>query len=316
MAIVNADFLSDLLTTNQRMFVNDYDASLGVQGWMEFTSQMNSSGKSERYAWLGSAPTMQDVTHGQVQFGAVRPYNYTLDNLEYQGGFEVSRAALEDDDLQQIPPRISDLANEAAAFPGRQILQLFEGTATCYDGKTFFNDAHSEGDSGTIDNNITVTVTSTSAPTSADVNAIVSSASTQMRAFKDDNGRILNRTPDLWVCPPALAQYVWGALSAGSLPSTNAPPMPPSQTGIVNAGPWKLFVNPYLTSSTVLYGLRTMGSVKPFIYQTRLAPSLESITNPNTDAGIMRRKFPYTVRSRHAVGYGDFRDAIKVTIST
>jgi len=319
MAFVTTDLLTDLLTTNQALFRTDFAAADAEQGWQNLASQMNSNGRFERYNWLGQVPTMQDVTNGEVEFGVIRPYNFTIENLLYKGGFEIERMGLEDDtELSMLPARISDLAKEAAAFPGRQIFQLFEDTTRlAYDGASFFSAHAAEGDSGVIDNDITSNVGTATAVgvTVAELQQAIQDVRAAMRGFKDDHGRLINHTPDTWVVAPALEQKFYQALNANAQMGALGSVIPVSASGMVSVGTYNMIVNPHLTSDVTFYGLNTRGTVRPFIYQTRMAPALESITDPNTDAGIVRERFPYTARSRHNVGFGSFRDAVKCLLN-
>ncbi len=88
--------------------------------------------------------------------------------------------------------------------------------------------------------------------------------------------------------------------------------MPANISGIFQAGGYTVLTNPYLTTTDDWYVFHVAGEIKPFVYQERTAPSLEGITSPNTESGIIRDKFLYSVRARYNVGLGEPRHAVKL----
>jgi phage major head subunit gpT-like protein len=75
---------------------------------------------------------------------------------------------------------------------------------------------------------------------------------------------------------------------------------------------FRIVVNPYLTDTNDWYLIRASGGVAPFIYQTRVAPSLEPLVEGSTNA-ILNDTFVYTVRARYAAGVGDPRHIVRTT---
>ena len=133
-----------------------------------------------------------------------------------------------------------------------------------------------------------------------------------MRLFQDDRGRPMNLVPNVIVCHPDLEQAFFQALNREQGPSQQNAVLPGGDAAIRNSG-YQVIVNPYLTDVNDWYLLHVAGAVKPFIYQTRVAPALEGVTNPNSESGVVRDRFIYSVRARYAVGYGEPRHAIRVT---
>ena len=83
--------------------------------------------------------------------------------------------------------------------------------------------------------------------------------------------------------------------------------------GVFNASGYKIYRNPYLTDVDDWYLLHISPGAKPFIFQSRQAPTLEGLTDPRSESGIIRREFLYSVYARYDVGYGDPRYAIRTT---
>ena len=317
MAVVSSDFIAALLTNNQALFQREFDAATALQGWMSFTSELSSSSDSERYNWLGTSPVMEDVTQTELTLDSLYSFNFSISNLTYKAGMEVTRAAIEDDKLGLIQPRISQLAQEAARHPGQLVNAQFEDNPTAFNGSTFFNDGFTVGGSGTMDNNVpSAGATTAAAPTIAEMQTAIGIGRKTMRAFEDDKGRVMNLTPDTLVVPPNLEQIAYQALSGSSTPGSVALLPGGNGQGTNAIGGYNVYVNPSLTSDVIFYCLYTGGVVKPFLFQSRVSPSLEGVTTPNSESGVMRDRYLYSVRARYNVGVGDPRHAVKVTITT
>jgi len=310
MAVVNSDFLTGLLTNFRAIFASDFAAASATQFWPNLATRVNSNGKIESYNWFGTAPKMQDVTHDGLTLQGLTKYNFTIENALYKAGLEVERTALEDDKLGLIMPRVRQLGPEAARHPGELILSLFESNPTAYDGVAFFSDTHTaDGDSGTIDNIVSGTGT-----TVAQFQADLASARAQMGRFKDDRGRPMSLRPNTIVIPPELNQTAFQALNF-DLGAGKVDAIPPSgEGGMWQKNGYTVIENPFLTATNDWYVLAIGPGEddKPFVFQDRVAPSLEGITSPNSESGVLLDKFIYTVRGRYAVGVSNFRRAVKV----
>jgi len=315
MAVVNTQFLEGIRTAYQSIFASDFDAAVGLNGWLGFASRMNSNNEIESYNWLGQVPVMQDVTDGQIQFDAPVSHNFSIKNREWQGGFEVTRAQFERDQLGLINARTPQLAQEAARQPGQLILEMLEANPDAYDGTAFFSGAHQTGDSAIVDNDITVSVTDVTAVTPAEILVAWNTVRAAMRVFQDDKGRPISITPDTIVIDPSQENSWWQAFGGGAaqVPGLRDSVVPVSASGLVSVGSHQMYVNPYSTSSAVAYAVYTRGTTRPFIFQEEQSPSLEMITDPRSEAGIIRRRFPFTAYARHAVGVAEFRHAIRIT---
>lgn len=307
MAIVQSDFLNYVLSGYQRLFDGTFDAAKNLQPWREIAMMKNSSGDLESYNWLGSPPVMVDVTRGELQIEGAYPYQYLLTNKTYKSAVEVKRSMFEDDRFGMVSDEISQLGFEAARHPGQLIFQLFTSGGLAFDGTAFFADTRVLGRSANIDNIQAGTGTSI-----AQFQADLGTCRGVMRKYQDDQGRPMNLVPNTIVVPAELEQVAFQALNANQ-GSINQQAIPATADGSFTAGGYLVMVNPYLTDVNDWYLLCRNGQFKPFIYQERIAPSLEGITSPNTDEGVIRDRFIYSVRARYEVGYGDPRYAIRIT---
>ena len=297
MAIVTTDFLANALKNFRLLFANEFEAALKLQGWKAVTMELPSTSTEEVYNWLGTVPKMAELD-GDFIFDDLETYNFSIVNKEFQAGFEVKRITFEDDKLGLVKPRISDLGLEAARYPGELIWRLFANIRVL-------------GQSANIDN-IGV---GTGVTTVALIQADVATARAQMRAYQDDKGRPMDLIMNTIVVPPALEQIFFQALNAVQTP-LNQPVVAAGTGDRFTASGYQVLVNPYLTDVNDWYGLAVgPGERMPFIYQNRSAPVFDGITDPRSDAGLLRRRFPYTAYSRFNVGVGDPRRAIRMVNS-
>ena len=308
MAVITSDFLAAVLTNYRATFHRDFDAALGLQRWRDLAMPIPSTKRTESHSWLGTTPKMQNVTRGEMIFDSLNGYSYSLENQLYKGGFAVERQEYEDDALGLIQPRVKDLGPEAARHPGELIFGLFESGGLAFDGVAFFADTRVLGASANIDNIVSGAY---GAGTVAEFQAGLAAGRAQMRAFQDDKGRPMNLVPNVLVVPGALEQCAFQALNANQ-GTINQPALPATVDGAFNAAGYLVLVNPYLSTTDDWYMCHTRAAVKPFMHQTRIAPALESVTNPNSEVAIIQDRFLYAVRGRYTVGYGDPRHAVKI----
>ena len=306
MAVVTSDLLAAVLTNFQTLFGNSFDAATSLQQWSRFTMVVPSSSKTESYEWLGTVPIMEDVTHQDLKLEGLLEFNQEISNLTFKAGIEVERNVLEDDRLGLVLPRVNQLGMEAARHPGQLIFNLFESNGNAYDGTSFFANTRTVGDSANIDNLGTATGTTVAA-----IQTDINTARLTMRQFQDDHGRVMNLLPDTIVIPPDLEQIMYQALNVNQAGNLDRQVIPNSADGIGGQG-YTVIVNPFLTSATAWYMLHTQSGVGPFIFQDRTKPALEGVTDVNSESGVIRDRFFYSVRARYNVGYAEPRHAFKL----
>jgi phage major head subunit gpT-like protein len=131
---------------------------------------------------------MREWIGGRVAKG-FRENGVTIPNKDFEATLEVLRHELVRDKTGQIRVRISELARKAANHWQSLLTTLImAGEAatlgTCYDGQFFFDTDHVEGDSGTQSNDITYNVTTTTAPTAAEMEQAILSGVQQIVGFQ------------------------------------------------------------------------------------------------------------------------------------
>jgi phage major head subunit gpT-like protein len=309
MAIVNSDRLAGILTNFRALFQKDFDAAQAFQGWKQIAMTIDSKTLTETYEWFGTVPVMKDVTHDELTLSDLGNFNFSITNAIYKAGIEVRRDAIEDDRLGSIMPRLRQLGGEAARHPGELLFNLIEDNNNAYDGTAFFADTRVIGKSANIDN---LLAGAYGDGTVAEFQAGLKAARAAMRAFQDDQGRPMNLIPNVIVVPPDLEETAWQSIATDRAGRQDRATMPANISGTFQAGGYTVITNPFLTQVDDWFVFHVAGAVKPFVYQTRIAPALEGITTPNSESGVIRDRFIYAVRARYAVGYGEPRHGVKL----
>jgi phage major head subunit gpT-like protein len=212
----------------------------------------------------------------------------------------------EDDQIGTLAPRLGQLGEEAARHPGQLVLSLFETNGLAFDGVAFFADTRVIGRSANIDNIQTQTGT-----TVANIQTDLAVVRQRLRLFQDDQGRPMNNILNTIVCNPDIESAMYQALNVPFPAAAPGVQQIPPAGDISTVNGYTIIVNPYITTAGDWYGMAVTPTMKPFIYQTRIAPSLEDLTLGSEDA-VKRDRFVYGVRARYEVGYGDPRYAVRV----
>lgn len=171
-------------------------------GWIDGVSNLFGSDQaSEQYPFLGQTPRMREWIGGRQAKG-LRSSSLTITNKHYEATLEVALKDLRRDKTPQLRARISEFADEGDAHWGTLVSALVQNgaSALCYDGQYFFDTDHSEGDSGTQDNDITVDISAlpasvhgaTTAPSVEEMQQAIIKGIAQILSFKDDRGRPMN----------------------------------------------------------------------------------------------------------------------------
>lgn len=309
MAVVTSDILAGALTNFRVIFDNAFDAARNLSPWRQLAYQIESTRLTESHNWLGTVPVMVDVTHGDIQVEGLGSYNFPVTNTTYKGAVEVQRSFFEDDALGMFRPKMGQLGEEAARHPGQLLFQMMVANPNAFDGTAFFADTRVIGRSANIDNNLAKT-----GQTIAAIQTDIALVRAAMRKFQDDQGRPMNNTPNVFVIPPELEQVFYQALTINfpAAAPTAANVIPATNDGSLQAAGYTVIVNPYATDATTWWAFAVTAQAKPFIFQNRISPALEGITSPETESGVIRDRFVYSVRARYAVAFSDPRFGVKV----
>lgn len=282
----------------------------GLPDW--FTNycmpNLESDQAEETYAWLGNAPVMQQFT-GPIPVTKFGSEKYTIENLPFGIGIEVTYEQLRRQKLGQFAARIQQMAARAQVWPLRVFFSELQGSSLGYDGKALFADDHPVG-SSTADNNIGSSAASPTAPTAAEIVNAVMAAIQNIRSRTDDQGEPIAEDVEMFkvFVPPTFFKAcveAFGAtvIASGSTAITNV-------LTLAGSGMMVTFVSsPRLSWTTKLAVLASGMGVAPFIYQQE-KPVGTSIIDDE-----INRRVIYTVDAAGNVKPGYWQLACLVTLS-
>ena len=282
-------------------FYNKLAAMTGME-WIAGTSMLfPSNQESETYKWLGMAPAMREWIGGRNAKG-FRENGLTIINKTFEATLEVLVDEIRRDKTGQVMLRVAEMAQRANSHWASLLSTLIIAgeSALCYDGQYFFDTDHSEGDSGTQDNDLTGAAATSTQPTAAEMEAAIMACVAALLGYKDDQGEPMNEgasnflimAPTVYL-PPAAAVLSNPYIAAG-------------QSNLIKniqGFNFSLAINPRLTSGAKFYVFRTDGQTKPFIRQEEEALSVSAIAE-GSELEFKEDKHQYGVKAIRNVGYG------------
>ena len=283
-------------------------------GWVnDLAFKVQSDQASEQYAWLGMAPAMREWLGGRSAKD-LREFSYTLANKEHEATLEVTVPELRRDKTGQLMIRIAELADRVMSYPAKLLstLMINGESTTCYDGQYFFDTDHSEGDSGTQDNDITYAAATGTTPTVAEMRGAILSAIKSILGFVDDRGEPMNENARAFTVMVPLTYWAT-AIEAVNLPTVEA-----GGVNLLQNMPQGISIrvlpNVRLTWTTKMAVYRTDGRVKPFILQEEMPLSMKAVAE-GSELEFNENKHRYGVDWSGNVGYGYWQHACLVTFT-
>ena len=280
--------------------------------WIDKCSMyVESSEDSEEYAWLGMPPAFRKW-HGNRNVVEPAEFGQTIINDPYEATINIKEKDLRQDKTGQLRIRLGELVDRSYYHWDSLLTTLIIAgeASTCYDGQYFFDDDHSEGSSGTQDNDLTGAAATGTNPTVTEFRNALFTCITQMLAFKDDQGEIISRGARkfLAIVPPIFYQAAVEAVSfSGSTAGFSSPlfKMMDQDSMEIN-----ISMNPGVASdwTDTFVVFRTDGRAKPLIRQEELKPRLSMKwlgSEYHHDTG----RVEIGVDSNRAVGYGLWQQA-------
>lgn len=196
-------------------------------GWMDGVANLfNSDQETETYPFLGQNPRMREWIGGRQAKG-LRTSSLSITNKHYEATLEIALRDLRRDKTPQIRARVDEFADEGQAHWGSLLSTLIlNGPSTvCYDGQFFFDTDHSEGDSGTQDNDITVDISAlpaavhgvVTAPSVEEMQQSILKGIAQILSFKDDRGRPMNTNAKRFLALVPVGLYLTAVAAVSTL---------------------------------------------------------------------------------------------------
>jgi phage major head subunit gpT-like protein len=294
------------------------------QSWLRAVSMLFTSDQdSETYKWLGQTPAMREWVGGRQAKG-FRENGITIINKHYEATMEVLLRELRRDKTGQVLVRVQEMARRTNAHWASLLSTLIinaESTA-CYDGQYFFDTDHSEGDSGTQSNDLSVTIASlpiaaaeqgtTTAPSARTMKASILKGVQAIMGFVDDQGEPMNENANSFVVmvPTTFMDVTNAAINNTVLSGAETNDLASSSNFKIN-----FVVNPRLSAWTTKFAVfRTDGSVKPFIRQQETDVIMKAIAE-GSDLEFNEDKHHYGVDAWRNVGYGYWQHGCLVTLA-
>ncbi|MFO1421181.1 MAG: Mu-like prophage major head subunit gpT family protein [Candidatus Competibacteraceae bacterium] len=285
------------------------------EGWVNSLAMMfTSDQQSETYRWLGQVPTMREWIGGRLA-KPLRDDGVTIPNKPWEATLEIPVDWMKRDKTGQIQVRINELAQSAQGHWAELLTVLIANGAStaCYDGQYFFADAHSEGSSGSQDNNIGGAAATNTQPTAAEMQSAIVAATAQILGFKDDQGRPMNAGARRFtvMVPVVYLEPAVMALGATVIASTDSTV---KALGNLGGFGYDLAINPRLTWTDKFALFRSDGSVKPFIKQEEDGIKIEAVAE-GSELEFNERMHRYGVSASRNVGYGYWQHACLYTFT-
>lgn len=289
----------------QTIFLKAYNAATPV--WPRIATPTTSTGASEDYGWLGNVPGMREMNGERMPKG-LSSYDYTIKNKEFEGTVEVRQTDIDDNKIATKDALVAALGARARLFPDSLVFGLIESNGICYDGQNFFDTDHSEGLSGTQSNDLSGSAIGSATTLTEDV---YSTAKQTLAGFLDDQGEVMypELGKPLMLVPLALetaAKKLFRGTVAGGDEN-------------IFADDADVLASSRLTNPKRFYLLNVSQGLLPFIYQERQFIPMEYDGGDASQEGsherFMRRRLLFGPYLRANAGYGDWRTAVRVTLS-
>lgn len=288
--------------------------------WVDAVSTyIPSDQESETYEWLGAAPSMKE-RKGGLKPAELRDATYQIRNKPYEASLLIPVDWLRRAKSAQIRVRIQELIEKADAHWASLLTSLIvAGTATAgYDGNFYFHTAHTEGDSGSQDNDRTSAIVNKDNPTAGELEQAALTMIQAILGFKDDRGDPMNESARrfLWMVPlnymsaaaAALkSQIILQSVSAGSVRGNTIMAL-----GEMGGFQIELAVNARLTATDVHYMFRSDGSTKGLIRQEEVQPE-PTVLDENSEHAKKEKSCIFAVEASRNVGYGHWQRGCAMT---
>ena len=287
-------------------FYNELAQNLGASWIPGCSMEFLSNQESETYKWLGMSPAMREWVGGRHAFG-LREQGVTITNKTYEATMEVLVDEIRRDKTSQVMLRVAELARRTNAHWAKLLTDLIVAghTTACYDSSYFFHTAHSEGDSGSQDNDLTGAAATNTQPTSAEMETAIMACIQAILNFKDDQGEPMNEDAKefLLMIPPC---YLGPAVAATKNEFTAAG----VSNTIVNMQGFgiNVQVNPRITAVTTMYMFRTDAKTKALIRQSEEDVTISAVAE-GSELEFNENKHHYGVKAIRNVGYGYWQHA-------
>jgi len=317
--------VQSLNALSSRAIIGRYYATLenlGVPAWVDAISQeFPSNQDSETYKFLGQTPALREWVGGRMEKG-LPVGSQAIKNVHYEATLNIDVSDIRRDKTGQIMIRVDDLARRTQNHWCTLLSSLIvngHSSATCYDGQDFFDDDHSEGDSGTLQNDIDATDVpalnlTLGAPTAAEMAAALLDTIAYIHAYKDNQGEPINDDAREFIVMTGIPLFYGALLQACTLANVSGGQI--MNNALVGGG-FKVVpvYNGKLSAGTAqIWLFRTDGPVKPFIRQVE-TPVVMKTVGAGSENEFDNDTWKFGVDTWRGCGYGLWQYACRCTLS-
>lgn len=309
---------------SSRAIMGMYFAALETDpgmAWIgDISNLFGSDQSSETYNFLGQTPAMREWISGRMAKG-FSGQGVTILNKHYEATIEVQKKDARRDKTGQIQARIGDLASRSQTHWASLLSTLLlNGPSTaCYDGQFFFDTDHSEGDSGSQNNDITVDISTMPAeahgtvtePSKEEMMWSIIKGIMAIVGFKDDRGEPMNENARTFTVVVPLALYP--AAAAAISPILNA--ALGQNMDLTKIPDFSIKVVPLvrLTWTDSFAVFRTDSPIKAFIRQTEQEIELKAKAE-GSEFEFDNDAWQFGIDGWRGAGYGYWQRACYVTM--
>lgn len=292
-------------------------------GWMDGVANLFGSDQaSETYKFLGQSPTMREWLGGRQAKGFTGD-GVTIVNKHYEATIEVRKTDARRDKTGQLMARMQEFADRAQTHWASLLstLLLNAPSTVCYDGEYFFDTDHSEGDSGSQSNDITVDISAVPGagtdntvtfPSAVQMQAAIIKAIAQILSFKDDRGEPMNENARRFLVIVPVGLYLPAVAAVSTL--TTAAMQQNLNPNIIAGLNVDVQMNARLTWTDSFAVFRTDSPIKAFIRQTEQETELKAKAE-GSEFEFDNDAWQFGIDNWRGVGYGYWQRACYVTMT-
>lgn len=287
-----------------------------MTGWHGQVANLFSSDQSsETYAMLGFSPALREWI-GSRNAKGLASNSFTIANKHYEGTLEVALRDVRRDKTGQIMARVDEFSDQSEIHWQSLLTSLIvAGESTvCYDGQYFFDTDHSEGSSGTQDNDLTYAAATGTTPTKEEMQLAILQSISAIIGFKNDQGQPMNPgAREFTVMVPPTYYMIGLAAVSESLNIALSANMNPNAIG--DGFRINVQMNPDLTSWTTKFAtFRTDAPLKALIMQEETPLMLKSKAE-GSEFEFDNDAWQFGVDGWRNVGYGYWQRACLTTFT-
>lgn len=303
------------------MYFARLEADPGM-GWIDGISNLFTSDQaSEDYKFLGQSPAMQEWIGGRKAKG-FSGQGLTIVNKHYEATIEVTKRDIRRDKTPQLQARISEFADRAQTHWASLLSTLLINapSTVCYDGQYFFDTDHSEGDSGTQDNDIAVDISTlpaavhgvVTAPSVEEMQQAILKGIAQILSFKDDKGEPMNENARAFTVVVPVGLYLVAVAAVSTL--TTMALQQNLNPNLIAGLTVNVQMNARLTWTDSFAIFRTDSPIKAFIRQTEQENELKAKAE-GSEFEFDNDAWQFGIDNWRGVGYGYWQRACYVTMT-